>query len=266
MAQARNFCFTLNNYTEDEYNNILEWECDYLVIGREKGQEGTEHLQGYVEFSGGKRITTLKKLNPRIHWETRRGTAKEAADYCKKDGDFFEIGELSQQGKRTDLEAIGTMLVEGATLRDVAVAHPSQFIRYHKGFQALREILMTDRTEKPYVEWRWGKAGVGKTRYCIDKHTSRYIKDGTMWWNGYTQQEAIIIDDFDGKWPYRDFLRIIDRYEYQGQTKGGYVKINSPFIYITCEYPPHQIWRGNELDQILRRIDLVVEVATEVCG
>lgn len=75
-----------------------------------------------------------------------------------------------------------------------------------------------------------------------------------MWWDGYEQQEAIIIDDFDGKWPYRDLLRLLDRYPYQGQYKGGYVKINSPYIYITCEYSPSFFWRGNEFAQIHRRL------------
>jgi len=75
-----------------------------------------------------------------------------------------------------------------------------------------------------------------------------------MWWDGYEQQEAIIIDDFDGKWPYRDLLRLLDRYPYQGQFKGGYFKVNSPYIYITCEFAPSYFWQGNEYAQVFRRL------------
>jgi len=148
---------------------------------------------------------------------------------------------------------------------------PEEYIKYHKGIEAFKSSLYSHRTEAPIVEWRLGLAGTGKTREPFDKHIdSVYIKDGTMWWDGYEQQEAIIVDDFDGHWPYRDFLRFLDRYPYQGQYKGGYHKINSKFLYITCEHPPEHFWSGNELAQIKRRITSIIEktpeVASEVAG
>jgi len=53
-------------------------------------------------------------------------------------------------------------------------------------------------------------------------------------------------------------LRLLDKYPYQGQIKGGYVKINSNII-ITCEFPPEYFWKGNELAQITRRINKIFE-------
>lgn len=88
--QFRHVCFTLNNYTEEEYKQLIEMECKYLVIGKEVGEEGTPHLQGYIEFKTPKRFSTLKNINQRIHWEERRGTAKQASEYCKKEGNFIE--------------------------------------------------------------------------------------------------------------------------------------------------------------------------------
>jgi len=261
MSKARNHCFTLNNPAEGDLEAVLAWECKYVIVGEEKGDiEETPHLQGYVEWAYAKPLTALKKLNPRIHWEPRKGTAEQASAYCKKDGVFHEAGAISSQGKRSDLDAVADMVIGGATLATVAEAHGGTFIRYAKGITELKLALMKDRTEPPYVEWRWGLAGVGKTRYCVEKHPDHYIKDGTTWWNGYTQQEAIIIDDFDGRWPFRDLLRLLDRYKFQGQYKGGYVPVNSPYIYITAEFPPSYWWQGNDLAQVVRRISRVVEV------
>ena len=207
------------------------------------------------------RLSALKKLNNRIHWEARRGTQKQAIDYCKKDGTFREIGVPNKQGKRTDLDELAELAIDNeVNLYEVAMTMPATYARYHKGIERLRQLTYKPRTNRPLVYWRWGKAGVGKTRYCIERHPDHYIKDGTMWWDGYTQQEAIIIDDFDGKWPYRDLLRILDRYAYQGQVKGGYININSPYIYITCEFEPSTFWIGNELDQVMRRLESVTEV------
>lgn len=45
---------------------------------------GKIHLQGYVELVRGQRMTWLKKIHPKIHLEVRKGTQKQAIDYCKK--------------------------------------------------------------------------------------------------------------------------------------------------------------------------------------
>lgn len=260
MSQCRNWCFTLNNYTAEEEAALKAYKCSYLVYGHEVGDEGTPHLQGYIEFVNGKRLSTLKaQLSERIHWERRKGTAKQASQYCKKDRDFYEAGEITKQGKRTDLESVADMMHDKKTLREIAVEHPETFMRYARGITTAWYLtVMTPRKGPPTVIWLWGSTGTGKTRFAFDEHDSVYVKDGTMWWDGYTGQEAIVVDDFDGKWPFRDMLRFLDRYPYQGQIKGGYVYINSPFIYITCEHPPDNIYtEDSHLAQIQRRISHV---------
>lgn len=285
--QSRAWCFTLNNYTEDEVDALGELECKFMVYGRELGESKTPHLQGYVEFPTPRRFAAVKAaLGGRCHLEPRVGKASDAANYCRKGrqsheewsaqkehgptfgqgADVTERGICTQPGQRTDLESLGRMVRSGIKPRAIAELCPGEYIKYGKGIEGLASKLQKDRTEPPTVIWRWGAAGVGKSFRPLQEHKSMYIKDGTMWWDGYEQQQAIMIDDFDGKWPFRDLLRLLDRYPYQGQYKGGYVKINSPFIYITCEYPPEHIYAtsDNELAQITRRLSKVIEVrATE---
>lgn len=265
MDRLRSCCFTLNNYTEQDYEELRNMNSSYIVIGKEVGEQGTPHLQGYVEFKNQVRFSTLKKRYPKLHIEARRGTPLQASTYCKKEGDYVEIGNINEQGKRNDILSSCELILEKKSMKEVANHNPEVFVKYHKGLIAFKNIQYEDRTAKPQVHWRWGPAGCGKTRYCVEKHPDHYIKDGTMWWDSYEQQEAIIIDDFDGHWPYRDLLRLLDRNKYQGQYKGGYVKINSPYIYITCEFPPEHFWLGNTLAQVMRRIDSVSNVS-EVAG
>lgn len=254
----RNWCFTLNNFSEEEYRLVLEHKCKYIIIGKEVGESGTPHLQGYVEYENGKTLQGVRKLNPRIHWENRLGTQQQAITYCKKDGVFIEQGTQNSQGNRTDLQEVASEIEAGTWMPS---NNPTVFIKFHRGLVEYENSLYTDRSEKPVVEWRWGLTGTGKTFGVVERHgiDNCYIKDGTMWWNNYKQQEAIVIDDFDGHWPYRDLLRLLDRYPYQGQYKGGYIKINSPHIYITCEHHPSHFWVGNELAQVIRRIDTITE-------
>ncbi|GAC77804.1 replication protein, partial [uncultured marine virus] len=87
----RNFCWTLNNPTDDEIESMKE-NVDplfsYIVWGLEKGKEETPHLQGYAECKGLHRFKkVLKYFNNRGHTEPRGGTPKEAAGYCKKGTD-----------------------------------------------------------------------------------------------------------------------------------------------------------------------------------
>lgn len=165
------------------------------------------------------------------------------------------------QGCRNDLKTIAQKIKnQEITLDDLMFEYPLEYVKYSRSFEKMFNAIQKPRDTPPQVHWRWGSAGTGKTRYAVENHSSHYIKDNTPWWDGYKQQEAIIIDDFGNDIPYRTLLRILDRYVYQGQVKGGYVQVNSPYIYITCEYPPDFFWDGNELAQVARRLTSVQEI------
>lgn len=226
------------------------------MYGRETGRSETPHLQGCIEFPNAKTLQQVARLIPRSHLEARKGTPEQASLYCKKQGDYVEKGDLPKQGGRSDLARAAEMVQAGGVLQ-VATEMPAVYVRYHRGLEALRTIGYPERTEAPIVIWLWGATGTGKTREATDCD-SFYIKacddKGWQWWNGYTQQKRIVCDEFDGCWPLRDWLRFTDRYPYQGHTKGGFVRINSPEIYITSEKPPQAFWEMTDLQQVIRRI------------
>lgn len=88
------WCFTWNNYpnvgslSSCEVFSSKSSEISRLVAGREVGENGTPHLQGYVEFIKKKRFTELKKLFPDgIHWEkkSKKSSKMQAIQYCWKE-------------------------------------------------------------------------------------------------------------------------------------------------------------------------------------
>ena len=87
-------CFTLNNYTDDEYEKIkqklTEWTVVYAIIGKEIGDNGTSHLQGFVSTGNKNRKTwtTWKSFIPRAHFEQAKRTDAENEKYCSKAGLF----------------------------------------------------------------------------------------------------------------------------------------------------------------------------------
>lgn len=94
--QYQRWCFTLNNYrTIEQENMILEFKDAKYMIGEEVGESGTPHLQGYVEFKKRRRITELKKINERIHWEPCNNT-DASIKYCMKDNKYKTNIEIEE--------------------------------------------------------------------------------------------------------------------------------------------------------------------------
>lgn len=110
-STSTRWCLTLNNFTEED---LTKWDTvfsdelvtKYAIYGREVGDNGTPHLQGFVILNSSSRLTQIKGLlGDRVHAEFTKGTSKQAADYCKKEGIFREFGEFpGAQGKRSDID------------------------------------------------------------------------------------------------------------------------------------------------------------------
>lgn len=263
---VRNIVFTLNNYTPDDIEHLqgVVDNFEYIIWGKEVGESETPHLQGMGQLKKITKFNTVKHMiSDRAHIEKMRGTPTQARDYCAKDGDYEEHGTLRSQGQRSDIKAAIAALEGVSSMREAATIVPEIVLKYPRGVQLLIESAQPKRNFKPSVTWLWGATGTGKTRKAVDCE-SYYIKDNTKWWDGYGHETRIIIDDFDGaEWNFRTLLRLLDRYEFQGETKGGYIAINSKEIYITCEFIPDHYWRGNMLAQVLRRVDEVKECVTD---
>lgn len=93
--QYKYWCFTFNNYGDLDYRDLFENSVIPLnkyIVGEEIGKSGTKHLQGHIECKKKQRLTALKKIHPKIHWEPTRSNALNVAKYCSKDGKFINKG------------------------------------------------------------------------------------------------------------------------------------------------------------------------------
>ena len=274
MSIIRNFCLTLNNYTTAEAQNLINFckkYASYWVIGWEKGEQGTPHLQGYVELKKRIRFNSLKRKLPRCHIEKRRGTASQAATYCKKDGEYMEDGEMSQQGKRNDLDTFVKDVRSGHRNYKLIDNHPNIMCRYHRFADTIRyaecERLSIERHNIPVeVHVRWGKPGTGKSRYCWENEPELYRVDLSdakkLWMDGYYGQETVLLDDFNGQIPYELLLNLLDRYKMQSQVKGSYTYKAWTKVYITSNHHPRN-WYPHiqDITALIRRFKSVTEVS-----
>lgn len=266
---AKHWCFTLNNYTEDELSelralgNELPEPVVFLVFGRETGQNGTPHLQGYIAFSTRKTLAYAKSVtSARAHLEPCRGTPAQNEAYCTKDGDFEKFGvRPGGAGTRSDLHDVAKAVQEGKRLREIAEEHPSSFLRYGGGILRLRQFIRPTRSGPPVIHVFWGKTGTGKTRRVHEfvNPEELWIHSGYgQWFDGYDSHKAVLFDDFDGSWfPITFFLKLLDRYVLSVPVKGAFTWWNPSTIYITANHHPRE-WYGNAKEEhqnaLMRRI------------
>lgn len=104
---AKNWCFTINNYSEDELELMddlsqrIPSEISYLIIGKETGENGTPHIQGFIQLVKKQRLGQVRNLlGGRAHCEimAQNSTPWAASTYCKKEEDFQEWGTLQNRG------------------------------------------------------------------------------------------------------------------------------------------------------------------------
>lgn len=246
----------------------------YLVMGLETcPTTNRRHYQGYAELKKQLRISSIKEIfeDNALHIEKRRGSAQEASDYCKKEasleaGTLIEFGQMSNPGKRSDLESMVTRIKEGATNLQLLEEHPATYIKYHRAVSHVRlELGATDarRWRSLDVAVIYGNTGVGKTRKVFESHPPEEIfkldAANSLWWDGYHGEPTLLIDDFYGWIKYGLLLNVLDGYPLRLEIKGGFTWARWTRVYITSNKHPREWYRGQGLTPALaRRITNIV--------
>lgn len=254
---ARNYMFTIHVEDEDQWVPALHDQVKYLVCQLEIAPTtGQLHWQGYVELKRPARIPQTKTwLNaPTAHLEARRGTQQQAIDYCRKvetraygDREPTSMGTpAGGQGERNDIHGAVAIIREGRGLAGVFEDAPEVFVKYHRGLTAAAELHLYQTSQRMRPELRvtvlTGPPGCGKTRAVYDEvGLSNVYKLGqsasVTWWNGYTGQPHLLLDDYYGWIPWGELLHILDIYPLATQTKGGFTHVSYTHVWITSNRP-----------------------------
>lgn len=261
MSKSRSYCFTYNNYDEGGIARIQALQTKYLVFGKEVGESGTPHLQGLVVFSNARSVTAVRKLLVGCHVEVAKDAVK-AAVYCKKGvqahSEWSELGvDGPDYGKEADIYERGAAPMSQAEKgeankerwkRAFESAKAGEFdeidadIRL-KYFGTIKRIRAEYQNELPSMEkldfhWFVGTTGTGKSKTAREKYPGAYIKNTNKWWDGYVDQDVVIIDEWD---PNHNVLasylkKWADHHPFQAEVKGGSIVARPKTIVITSNY------------------------------
>ncbi len=260
-AMNTDWIFTLNNPVGVEVerlkSNVFIKE---MIFQTEVGQEGTQHLQGYLElldpmtFDGARAALA----NQRISIRPRERTRAAAAAYCRKEDTraaglwtYCSEGLISVgvgRGVRSDLKKIIEMIRGGCTENEIWAEYPAQMIHGHRGIR--QYILWTKKHQQrdtPKITILVGETGTGKSRQAQEDFPEAYwLTKGTSrpWYDGYAAEADIILDEFYSWLAYDEILRLFDRYPLQLQTKGGSVPCKAHNFCITSNVLPQRWYPG----------------------
>ncbi len=233
---AKRWCFTLNNYNEDEYCSIcstIKALCSKGIIGREIGESGTPHLQGYIEFKSKARPKSKFSVQ-KIHWEKCKGSREENIAYCSKsDKDAWTHG----------LEKPYT--VEIPELYD---------------WEKYVINILEDEPDDRSINWLWEEEGcAGKTTFCkyVFMHYERVVvlsgKASDMkncileYYNTNAYLPRVVLIDIPRSTntdflSYQGIEEIKNMFFYSGKYEGGMV----------CGRPPHMFVFANEAPNTMK--------------
>lgn len=148
ISPAKQWAFTLNNWTEEEYSSIVplcEKECLKYIIAKEVGEEcGTPHLQGFCHFKRKLRPLSVFTFTNRIQWKKmyKKSSDEKNFDYCNKDGNYISKG----------------------------FPKPPTTIKREEFYEWQEELVKI--FEKPCewncrtIYWRYGDINIGKTQFA----------------------------------------------------------------------------------------------------
>lgn len=203
------------------------------------------HYQGYLELDTKVAFSTLHSYEglETAHFERRRGTQKQAIDYCMKEDSRMEgpytWGVKKEQGQRTDLEDMRRDLDDGLSLALVAKTHFPVWIKYPAAVKSYRAMQAVDRTELPTVYIILGTTRTGKSRLARSMFPNAYWKPNFDYWENYDYEDAIVLDEFYGhKMKYSDLLQLLDSTPLLVNVKGASAKMGNNSIVFTSNQHP----------------------------
>lgn len=262
----RHWKFTYFNYTDEDVLYLTSDELTdrrYIKFGFEICKTGKPHLQGWVWFNkpcrrqgAYKRIFRTKLLKTESGNYLKGVVGKEeniCSDmdtYVSKDGKTLEAGERNHRGKESSL----AQACEDLKLHNIDKCieqNPTQFAQHYGNLIKIKSHYDKDnafnRMKQDAVESFiiWGEPGAGKTRLVYEKHGTDVFSlnksnGDSTWFDGYSGEKVLLIDEFYGWIEFALLLKITDPmgYPLRLEVKGANCWALWNKVYIISNKPP----------------------------
>ena len=277
MSKTR--CFTITNFAVDfDYNKLVPAHARYFAYGDEVcPKTGRAHHQGWVYFANPRTVSgkglkaIIALMGGNGHAEPMYGSLASNDAYCSKmnAGVLKEFGERPAQGTRADLKDVVERIQRGEDTSDnICLSDPGYYHQYGRTLQKAEDIILRKRfrTEMTQGIWYWGGTGVGKSHtalqgYNPETHYLKPLQDD--WWDGYTGQETVILNEFRGQIQFSELLSLVDKWPHYVKRRN---REPAPFLaktlIVTSALPPEDVYMAacskvDNIAQLGRRFRII---------
>lgn len=270
MSIAKNWCLTINNYTDDDVACFKEDLSVFKYWGYsfEQGSEGTPHIQAFVCLVKRSKLSAVKRLFPRAHAEVMKGNLAQNEAYCSKEGvlNVFGVPPSSAGAK----EKLRWEEARSAMKRGALDELPADiFVRYYGTAKTIAKDYMAkpQMVEGVMGTWISGEPGTGKTYAVVTQFPDRYIKPLNKWWDGYQGESVVHLDEVEPShacWIAPFLKKWADRYPFDAEVKGGALQLRPERVIVTSNYTIDQMgWDAVTTTAIKRRFKEIIKVINQ---
>lgn len=259
MSVGRYWLLTIPHYV---FTPFLPQGVAYIRGQLEQGAGGFLHWQVLAVFDRNVRLAGVRKVFGDVHAELSRSSA--ADDYVWKEdtrvpNTQFELG---RRAVRRNCKRDWAEVWESAVAGSIMEIDPAIRVQHYRTLRTIGSDHCKTMPMERRVHVFWGRSGTGKSRRAWDEAGfDAYSKDPrTKFWDGYSGQEKVVIDEFRGGIDVAHILRWCDRYPVRVEIKGASVPFAATEIWITSNVDPRNWYPDLDADTkeaLLRRLEIV---------
>lgn len=279
MTRSKQFTFT----SFQSIPPLFTGNMRYLLYAPEFTEKEQHHWQGFVIWTDAKTISASSKCLGKIAVKmmAENATIEDNQTYIKgpyskgdkfkpANPDFKEFGKVPEQGKRTDLFELRDEIMNGKSVNEITLENPNIYHQYGRTIEKLESIYLNKKIRKEMTtcDWYYGDTGTGKSHIAFTDYfnfedpKSYYLHDTNDkgWWDHYSQQEYVVINEFRGEIPLKNLLDLIDKWPCKVPRRNvGTVNFTSKHIIITSSKSPSGCYPNcdDRIEQLLDRIKII---------
>lgn len=182
--------------------------------------------------------------------------------------------EKKQSATKQLIKDVHKVIAGDLNVRDLWMQHAPMMLLRHKGVNEMCNALSVPQP-RPNMKTivLYGPAGTGKTHLAhklanelFPEESDVFVKNQGKWWDRYTGQPVVIMDDFQGTCVNVDTVKVLfDKGPMIAEVKGGSVPIRTQLIFVTTNVLPQDWYRTKlaegqvtqgDIDAVLSRIGL----------
>lgn len=275
MSRTRNFVITQwdVSWTDERYLALMKKHgIRYIAYGEEIAPKTNKpHHQMFLVFKTQKACsdTALGRLNKKLfngqsHWEPMFGSLSQSDVYCSKAGKYHKLGDEPKQGDRNDLKDVAADILCGKRkLDDLLFEDPYYYHLYGRTLSRVEDLALRKKFRQWPTEgiWLYGDTAQGKSHMAFENYSpeTHYVKSlEDEWWDGYTGQETVILNEFRGQIKFGEMLNLVDKWPHTVKRRN-----REPFpflaktVIVTSALHPREVFtklgQSDSMDQLLRR-------------